>query len=89
MFSARTAKAASIWAIAQGLLTAVVPRINVAMFRKMLSKNFENVGDIRAKPPYLRQLRAMGVGMAAAGITGLLLESRAADDAGPDEETDD
>lgn len=89
MNSARFTKAASIWAIAQGLLTAAVPQINVAMFRKMLSKNFENVEDIEAKPAYRRQLRAMGVGMAAAGITGLLLESRAEDDAVPDEESDD
>jgi hypothetical protein len=40
----------------------------------MIGKNFDNASELEAKPAYIRQLRAIGVGMIAAGGTGLLLE---------------
>lgn len=72
-------KLGALWAIGQGLLTAVVPQLNVVVFKKMLGKNFENAGDLEATPAYLRQLRAVGIGFAAAGIATLAMERAAAD----------
>lgn len=37
---------------------------------------FDNASKLEAKPAYLRQLRALGVGMVAAAGTDLLLQSR-------------
>jgi hypothetical protein len=54
-------------------------------FKRMLGKNFENAGELRAKPAYLRQLRALGVGLAAAGVASLALERGAVDGEGAEE----
>ena len=67
-------KAGSLWAIAQGLSTAFVPGLSVAFVKKAIGKNFENADDLEAKPGYRRQLRALGIGLAAAGIAGLAME---------------
>jgi hypothetical protein len=69
----------SLWAIGQGLLCALLPQVSVAVTKKLLGKCFENAEDLEAKPKYRRQIRAAGVGLAAAGIAGLALE-RAGDD---------
>lgn len=71
-------------AIVQGLLTALVPRLGAELTKRALSKNFENADALEPKPAYLRQTRAFGVGLAAAGIAGLAME-RATADAGADE----
>jgi len=47
--------------------------------KKMIGKNFENAEELEAKPAYVRQLRALGIGLAAAGIAGLAME-RVSDD---------
>jgi len=73
-------KIGSVWAIGQGLLTALVPQLSVALTKKMLGMNFENVEGLAAKPAYRRQIRAMGVGLAAAGVTGLVLERMSDED---------
>lgn len=58
----------------QGLVTALFPRASVWLAKRLIGKNFDNADELEAKPAYVRQLRAVGVGMIAAGGTGLLLE---------------
>nr|WP_241658411.1 hypothetical protein [Halorubrum sp. BOL3-1] len=58
----------------QGVVTAVFPQLSVKLAKKMIGKNFDNASDLEANPAYIRQLRAVGVGMVAAGGTTLLLE---------------
>lgn len=67
----------SCWAIAQGLLTALVPQLSIVFIKKTIGKNFENAGELEAKPEYIRQLRALGIGLAAAGIAGIAMERTA------------
>ena len=69
-------KLGAYWAISQGLLTALVPQLCVLMTKKVLAKNFENADALEAKPEYLRQLRALGVGLAVAGAVSLALETK-------------
>lgn len=64
----------------QGLVTALFPQISVKFIKNMVGKNFDNASELEAKPAYLRQLRALGVGMVAAAGTDLLLQSRAESD---------
>ena len=64
----------------QGLVTALFPQISVKFIKNMVGKNFDNASKLEAKPAYLRQLRALGVGMVAAAGTDLLLQSRAEPD---------
>ncbi|CDK37841.1 uncharacterized protein BN903_41 [Halorubrum sp. AJ67] len=59
----------------QGVVTAVFPQLSVKLAKKMIGKNFDNASDLEANPAYVRQLRAVGVGMVAAGGTTLLLDS--------------
>lgn len=75
----------------QGLVTALFPQLSVKFVKKMIDKNFENASELEAKPGYLRQLRAIGVGTVAAAGTDLLLQSRTgADDvAAANDESDD
>ncbi|WP_121821290.1 hypothetical protein [Halostella salina] len=72
---------AALWSIAQGAVAALVPQVSIALIKKLIGTNFENAGELEARPAYVRQLRAVGVGMVAAGAVTLLLE--------PDEEADD
>lgn len=67
----------SLFVAVQGLVTAVVPQLCIYLGKKVVGMNFENAAQLEAKPSYLRQLRALGVGMLAAGVTGFLLEKRA------------
>ncbi len=64
----------STMAIGQGLLTAAAPQLSTKLIKRMIRKNFENAEDLEAKPAYLRQLRAFGIGLAAAGIAGFAME---------------
>ena len=66
----------------QGLVTALFPQTSVKFIKNMIGKNFDNAAELEAKPAYLRQLRALGVGMVAAAGTDLLLQSRAKTDDG-------
>jgi hypothetical protein len=50
--------------------------------KRLLGLNFDGTADLDAKPWYVRQTRAVGIGMVAMGLAGLLLEDRA------EEETD-
>lgn len=69
----------------QGLVTALFPQISVKFIKNMVGKNFNNTAELEAKPAYLRQLRALGVGIVAAAGTDLLLQSVAETDDGPAE----
>lgn len=75
MNSKKHRKLAALWAIGQGLLTALAPQLSTKLTKRMIGKNFDNADKLIAKPSYLRQLRAIGVGFAAAGLTHLALES--------------
>ncbi|CCQ36388.1 uncharacterized protein Nmlp_2215 [Natronomonas moolapensis 8.8.11] len=66
--------AGALWAIGQGLVGALVPQLSVAFVKKMIGKNFENAGDLEAKPAYVRQIRALGIGLAAAGVATLAMD---------------
>ncbi len=68
-------KLGSLLVVGQGLLTALAPSLSVRFIKKMLSKNFENAGELEATPEYRRQLRAIGIGTAAAGIAGYAMET--------------
>lgn len=59
----------------QGLVTVLFPQVSVRFIKNMVGKNFENASELEARPAYLRQLRALGVGMVAAAGTNLLLDS--------------
>lgn len=85
MMGTKCRKFGALWAIGQGLLTALLPQLSIKMLKVMIGQNFENVDQLEAKPGYLRQIRALGIGLAAAGIAGFVME-RVAE--GTDDETD-
>lgn len=72
-------KLGSVWAIVQGASLAAAPGFNAKFIRKAVRENFENASELEARPGYLRQLRAAGIGLIAAGLAGLVLESKASD----------
>lgn len=74
-------KFGAVAAVAQGLVTAVAPGLSARLGSKLVGKNYENADELEPTPGYLRQIRALGVGMAAAGAAGLLLEAAADDEA--------
>jgi len=61
----RTLGAATV--LLQGVVTALFPQMSVSVMQKMIGKNFDNAAELEAKPAYRRQIRAIGVGMIAAG----------------------
>lgn len=74
MNSKKCRKAGALAAIGQGLLTAIAPQLSEAVFKRMLGNKFENAGDLETKPAYRRQLRAVGIGLATAGVATLAME---------------
>ncbi len=78
-------KAGAVWAIGQGLISTVAPRQSAKFMRKMIGRSFENAEQLEPKPGYLRELRAIGIGLVAAGIAGFAMELAATED---DEEGD-
>lgn len=80
MNTERTRTFGAALVLAQGVVTAVAPQLSIRLIKRIVGKNFENAGELEAKPAYLRQLRAIGVGMVAAGGTDLLLQGLQADD---------
>jgi hypothetical protein len=61
----------------QGLVSAVAPKAGIAVTKRLLGLNFDGTEDLDAKRWYVRQTRAVGIGMVAMGLAGLLLEDRA------------
>jgi hypothetical protein len=68
----------------EGLLLAAAPSLALALGRRLLALSFEGTDDLTARPCYRTQTRATGVGLLAAGLTGLVLEGTTADDETPD-----
>jgi hypothetical protein len=69
------------WFVLQGLLAALAPRKAIVFATGAWRLGFENVGDLEPREWYVRATRAVGVGLLAAGLTGLLLVGP--DDDGP------
>ncbi|MFC7132446.1 MULTISPECIES: hypothetical protein [Salinibaculum] len=67
-------KMAAVAAVVQGVVTAIAPRAGAELTRRMLSQNFENTEMLEPDPGYIRQIRALSIGMVAAGIAGVALE---------------
>ncbi|MDR9380345.1 MAG: hypothetical protein RI560_01550 [Natronomonas sp.] len=67
--------AGTVFVLVQGLVAALFPRSSSRFVKKMIGMNFENAAELKPKPAYVRQLRAIGVGMVAAAGTDLLLQS--------------
>ncbi|ERH06303.1 MAG: hypothetical protein J07HN4v3_01916 [Halonotius sp. J07HN4] len=70
----RCRKAGSLIAIGQGIVTALAPGLSAKLTKKLVGKNFENADALAAKPGYIRQTRAAGIGLAAAGVAGYVME---------------
>lgn len=66
-------KLGAFWAITQGLLLAVVPQVNIKLMKWLIGRNFENAAALEAKPNYYRDLRALGIGLVASGISCLVM----------------
>ncbi len=82
MNSQKSRTVGAAFVLLQGLVTALAPRVSLGVIKNMIGKNFENASELQAKPTYVRQLRALGVGLVAAAGTDLLLQSAADTDAG-------
>jgi hypothetical protein len=76
---AGTRRLTAAWAILQGLQLAALPGLTVAVVRRLVGENFAGADALEARPGYVRQLRATGIGLVAAGIAGAAME-RVADD---------
>lgn len=71
--------------VVQGLVAALAPRTAIALATGAWRLAFENVDDLEPRGWYVRTTRAAGVGLLAAGVTGLLFVARDGDDGtGPD-----
>lgn len=75
-------------AVAQGVVTALGPGLSVETTKRLLGLSFEGTAGLEARPWYRRQLRATGVGLVAAGLAGLALETRAGESKTDGPETD-
>lgn len=78
--STRLRKAAAGWAIIHGLIAAILPGIAARLVKRLLGFSFENTAGLHPKPGYIRQIRAAGVGLLAAGTAGYILERMADSD---------
>ncbi|SFB71095.1 hypothetical protein SAMN05444422_101386 [Halobiforma haloterrestris] len=72
-----------------GLLAAATPRRALALSLRAWTPGLENVSELEPREWYVRNTRAVGVGMLAAGLAGLALEQRAAETEETAEGTDD
>lgn len=63
------------WIALQGLFAAALPKQVLGLSTKLSLWGFQNPEDLEAKPWYLTAVRATGVGLIAAGLTGLVLEN--------------
>ncbi len=64
----------SVMAIAQGLITVIAPRMSARFRSRMIEQNYEDAEELEPKAAYLQQIRALGIGLAAAGIAGFAME---------------
>ena len=82
----RCRKVGSLMAIGQGIVTALAPGLSAKLTKKLVGKNFENADGLAPKPGYIRQTRAFGIGLAAAGIAGYVMEVVAGETASEESE---
>lgn len=77
------------WLLANGVLALLAPRLGAKLKTTGWRCAFDGVGDLTPKPWYVRFTRALGGGLVATGLLGLLQETRAAEDGdlGDDSET--
>lgn len=80
METASRRKLGAVLAIGQGLITAIAPQLSTRMTRQIIQGSFDNADDLVAKPGYVRRLRALGIGLAAAGIASFTMELVSEDD---------
>ncbi len=82
--------AGTVFVLVQGLVAALFPRSSSRFVKKMIGMNFQNAAELKPKPAYVRQLRAIGVCMVAAAGTDLLLQSveNTDDESQTDEDTE-
>lgn len=77
MFLAKIRKAGYVWMVLYGAFAALLPRQSIKLSKFCWKGAFDGLGGVTPKPGYVRMTRAGGVGMLAAGLSGLALESRA------------
>ncbi|MFW6017545.1 MAG: hypothetical protein ACOCPX_01850 [Halapricum sp.] len=63
-----------------GVLHALAPRLLLKLAARTWLRGFENIDDIEPKDWLATAMRAAGIGMAAAGLAGFLLEGANTDD---------
>lgn len=68
-----------------GVLHALAPRLALRLAARTWLTGFENTGDVEPKDWFATAMRAAGVGMAAAGLAGFLLEGAPAEASTDDE----
>jgi hypothetical protein len=59
--------------VVQGLLSVLVPKKAIKLGTVGWRAGYENVGDLEPRDWYVEVTRVLGVGMLAAGLTGLLV----------------
>jgi hypothetical protein len=59
--------------VVQGLLSVFAPKKAIQSANAGLRVCYENVGDLEPRDWYVEVTRVLGVGMLAAGLTGLLV----------------
>lgn len=67
-------KLGSTIAVVQGVITAVAPRTSAKIGSRMLEQNYQDAEGLEPTETYLRQIRALGIGLAAAGTAGFVME---------------
>ncbi|MFW6382723.1 MAG: hypothetical protein ACOCZD_01650 [Haloferacaceae archaeon] len=77
------------WLAINGLAHTLAPRLMLKFMSRLWLLGFENVDKLEVRDWYATTTRAAGVGMIAAGITGLLLDREPDTEPEPNEELDD
>ena len=73
-----------VWMALQGLFSLLAPRKAISLATMGWRAGFENVEELDPRDWYVTMTRALGVGMLAAGIAGLLFEKAGeSDDSSP------
>ena len=82
----RTVRRAAYASLAlSGVLHALAPRLSLKLAARTWLTGFENTDDVEPKDWFATAMRAVGVGMAAAGLAGFLLEGANTGDELPNE----
>ncbi|WP_136717944.1 hypothetical protein [Halorientalis salina] len=74
MFTDRLRRASYGWLLVQGLAAALAPKRSIETNLKLWGVPFENVDAVEPKSWYVDSTRAVGIGMIATGVAGLLFE---------------